>query len=390
MYKQMQIIIMKILLIITACFFISSCHNTKTPDAASTIINIDIDARKPITASEYFSHTDIVELETGDESVIADISKIMFADEFIAIADRRGKQICLFGYDGHHIRTIRREGRGPQEYISMSTATIDPANHRFIIYDDMTEKLKFYTYEGEWDGEQSCEQLVCDMTVSNNTLYMTLHDTYSNTKDYVAMMPLTDGGNISVIYPFTAPQKTNIGLNGTTISNCSTNVLLSQRFDNNIYEIVGDKVTPKYTMNFGTFDCTDVVNNMDGEQLTETLFENNHVYGINNMMETDKYLFFRTNIPGIVIYDKQKQHATYCASIKVENVPISTSTTAVVDNTTDKIVSILSAGHVLLAAERFAQNGDAKDGTEINEQFQRVMDNITEDSNPVIMIHHLK
>ena len=108
------------------------------------------------------------------------------------------------------------------------------------------------------------------------------------------------------------------------------------------------------------------------------------------MMETDKYLFFRTNIPGIVIYDKQKQHATYCASIKVENVPISTSTTAVVDNTTDKIVSILSAGHVLLAAERFAQNGDAKDGTEINEQFQRVMDNITEDSNPVIMIHHLK
>ena len=92
----MQIIIMKILLIITACFFINSCHNTKTPDAASTIINIDIDARKPITASEYFSHTDIVELETGDESVIADISKIMFADEFIAIADRRGKQICLF------------------------------------------------------------------------------------------------------------------------------------------------------------------------------------------------------------------------------------------------------------------------------------------------------
>ena len=56
-------------------------------------------------------------------------------------------------------------------------------------------------------------------------------------------------------------------------------------------------MTPKYTMNFGTFDCTDVVNNMDGEQLTETLFENNHVYGINNMMKTDKYLFFRTNIP---------------------------------------------------------------------------------------------
>lgn len=381
---------MKILLIITACLFLNSCNNTKNPDGASTIINIDIDARNPINSSEYFSHTDIVELENGDGSVIADISKIMFADEFIAIADRRGKQICLFGYDGHHIRTIRREGRGPQEYISMSTATIDPANRRFIIYDDMTEKLKFYTYEGEWDGEQSCEQLVCDMTVSNNTLYMTLHDTYSNTKDYVAMMPLNNGGNISVIYPFTAPQKTDIGLNGTTISNCSPKVLMSQRFDNNIYEIAEDKVTPKYTMDFGTFDCTDVVNNMDGEQLTETLFENNHVYGITNMMETDKYLFFKTNIPGIGIYDKQKERATYCTSIKVENVPISTSTTAVVDNTTDKIVSILNASHVLLAAERFAKNNNAKDGIKINEQFQRVMDNITEDSNPVIMIHHLK
>lgn len=60
------------------------------------------------------------------------------------------------------------------------------------------------------------------------------------------------------------------------------------------------------------------------------------------------------------------------------------------DNTTDKIVSILNASHVLLAAERFAQNNNTKDGIKINEQFQRVMDNITEDSNPVIMIHHLK
>lgn len=91
---------MKILLIITACLFLNSCNNTKNPDGASTIINIDIDARNPINSSEYFSHTDIVELENGDGSVIADISKIMFADEFIAIADRRGKQICLFGYDG--------------------------------------------------------------------------------------------------------------------------------------------------------------------------------------------------------------------------------------------------------------------------------------------------
>lgn len=381
-----QTLMKKIMTIIAVSALFACNANRPDPTATTTKIVVDTGDKHPVPDTEFFSHTDIVPLETNKSSLLADVSKIMFEDDFMAIADYRSEKICLFDYNGRHIRTIRYVGRGPKEYISLSEATLDKENKRFVIFDDMTEKLKFYNYDGTWVGEKKYDLLIKNMTNANGKLYMTQYDTYDNQKHYVTTLPVKGDGEAAKIYPFTAPLKTNLSIFGTNISNCGRNVLLSQRFDYAIYEITGDEVTPKYTVDFGPdHDCTNIVNELGSEQLEKTLLGSNYVYGITDMLETDRLLIFKTNLSGTMIYDKQSGQTRYCATIKVGGIPLSTSTTATTENNTDKMVSILKTAHLL---SFLSYRNEYKDP--MREDFLKIMDNLTEDSNPVLMIHHIK
>lgn len=380
-----QINLMKKLITIIAFSALFAC-NANRPDttAPTTKIIVDTGDKHPVSDTEFFSHTDLIPLETNDKSLLADISKIMFEDDFMAIADYNSNQICLFDYKGRHIRTIRHVGRGPKEYISLSEATLDKENRRFIIFDDKTAKLKFYTYDGEWAGDKEYELLVHDMTVSDGKLYL-LNSPSLNNKKYVTVLPLNEDSGTLPIFNFTRPQNCSLYPAGSRISNCGRNVMLSQRFDYTIYEVVGDEVVPKYTVDFGVQDCTNVVNEMVGDQLEKALHEKDYVLGITDMLETDKLLSFKTNLSGTVIYDKQSGQTRYCATIHVEGIPVSTSSTATTENCTDKIVSVLDTENLL----RFLPYRDKNKGY-MRDDFLKIMDNITEDSNPVLMIHHIK
>ncbi|MCM1532940.1 MAG: 6-bladed beta-propeller, partial [Ruminococcus flavefaciens] len=335
-----------ITIMVTSALFACSANTTDTTVPTTKII-VDTGDKYPAADTEFFSHTDIVPLETNDSSLLADISKIMFEDDFMAIADYRGNQICLFDYEGRHIRTIRHIGRGPKEYISLSEATLDRENKRFIIFDDKTYKLKFYTYDGTWAGDKEYKLLVHNMTVADGKLYL-LNSPSMNNKKYVTELPLNEDSQPVPLFNFTRPQNCSLYPSGSRISNCGRNVLLSQRFDYTIYEIADDKVLPKYTVDFGAADCRSIVDELEDEKLEDALIKNrNLVYGITDMMETDKLLIFKTNLSGTVVYDKQSGQTRYCATIKVGGIPVSTSSTATTENNTDKVVSILDTESLL-------------------------------------------
>lgn len=384
---------MKKIITIIAVSALFACNaNRPGTTAPTTKIVVDTGDKHPVPDTEFFSSTDIVPLETNDKSLLADVSKIMFEDDFMAIADYRGNQICLFDYEGRHIRTIRHIGRGPKEYISMFKVSLDKENKRFIVFDDKTAKLKFYDYDGEWAGEKEYKLLAQDMTMADGKLYL-VNSAALNNKNYATLLPLDEDSQPIPIFKFTRPQDCSLYSVGSKISNCGQNVLMSQRFDYTIYEIIGDKVTPKYTVDFGTEnDCTNIVNEMNSEQLRETLLKNrNYVYMITDMLETDRLLIFKTNLSGTMVYDKQSGQTRYCATICAKGIPVSTSVTATTENNTDKVVSILEADHLLMFSQRLSENKNRdKNKDEMREDFLKIIDNITEDTNPVLLIHHIK
>lgn len=63
---------------------------------------------------------EVIPLETIDESIISEISKVKIHDNRFYIQDRQQQVIFIFDQNGKYINKINRRGRGPGEYIAIN------------------------------------------------------------------------------------------------------------------------------------------------------------------------------------------------------------------------------------------------------------------------------
>lgn len=379
--------IMKQFLLVLLLTTIFSCKREKLSDENIMQIVVNpIEGDIVLSEDKYFSDCNIIALESTDESLVSNINSVMYSKEFIAIFDLQIEQLVLFNHRGEFIRRINRKGRGPQEYISISCVAIDESNRRFIIYDDMTERLIFYSYDGLYLGEQKHELLIDEMIVRDGNLYVTYHHTSKNHQDWCGVIPL-DGksSTASVVLPFTTTQKTNYGMGGATVSINADGVLVTQRFDNTIYEIKNSTLTPKYTLDFGEYNIKKILEATNETQLSRMLSD--YVYAIVNMVETDNYLAFTTNQGHPIIYDKHSRNVQVCATLRIPGMPISTSAIDPINNGYNKIMSVYDVSQLLKIKDLIKRHPEIKLE---NEKIKNIIDNIDENSNPIIIIYTLK
>lgn len=361
------------------------------------IITVDMESAHPVNEEEYFKSTDFIALETNENSLIGSIDKIMFTDDFFAVADTRQSCIILFDYNGKHIRTIKRLGRGPQEYVQFTGATLDLENKQFVVYDDQRSRFLVYSYEGEWKATIPYKMLLADSyMVRDGYLYVVNADTMTEEEYLVSKVKLSGDYEITPIADFTMPDKTYHQAHGEKIGSYGKKVLVSERFNNTIYEVKNDKLVPRYTFDFGAQNIEKLAKELNDEQLEEAITdkEKGYVYGITNMLETDDYLFFNTNHAGFVALDKKSGVARAHQTIRVSQCPLSSSSSIALENAGDRYVSSLRALLVATYMSRYKEylqeKGDAAEKQELREDFARIASNIAFDDNPVLLIHHIK
>lgn len=73
-----------------------------------------------------------VPLETNDESIFNDISKLIYRNNRFYIFDREGKSVFIFDNNGTFIRKIHAVGGGPEEYIEPSDMDVDEKGNIYI------------------------------------------------------------------------------------------------------------------------------------------------------------------------------------------------------------------------------------------------------------------
>ena len=108
-----------------------------------------------IRLSEFVDSVKFIKLETTDENLIKDISKILFIDDEIVVVDKMGGKIFVFDKNGNYTRKIANRGRGPGEYLSITSCNYDSDRQIFSIYDDNSCKLLLYYRNGEFIKESS-------------------------------------------------------------------------------------------------------------------------------------------------------------------------------------------------------------------------------------------
>jgi hypothetical protein len=97
-------------------------------------------------SSKIFSSIQYVSLNTTDDLLIDNIVKIIHRDHIIYIADRYA--LYKFNEDGEILGEIKKNGQGPDEYLSVSDFEID-TNETVWILSRSEQKLYQYTWDSE-------------------------------------------------------------------------------------------------------------------------------------------------------------------------------------------------------------------------------------------------
>ena len=106
-------------------------------------IVVDINNTSPISPEILFSSARIIPLETTEESLIAEIDKILIHEEKIYILDSRQNIVFVFNIDGHFLFKIDKKGRGPEEYNFLYDIAINPYNQSLELLDPMGNFLAY-------------------------------------------------------------------------------------------------------------------------------------------------------------------------------------------------------------------------------------------------------
>lgn len=120
------------------------------------VINVAIDNKKEgnplkdIFLKDYVSSIEYIGLETTEESLIAEVSKIYFEDNNIIIFDYKSSQVFFFDKEGKFLRKILKKGKAKDEYLAIATGLYDAINKQIIIYDNIQYKLLYYDVKGEF------------------------------------------------------------------------------------------------------------------------------------------------------------------------------------------------------------------------------------------------
>ena len=173
------------------------------PAARITLYNTKADYPiEKIDLSEFVDSVKFIRLETTEESLINGINKVLFIDKEIVIADHRGGKILVFDAEGRYIRKIADRGRGPGEYLSITSCNYDNTREILSIYDGIGQKLLLYRTDGEFIkdipvkvGEGSMVIVVYEMINLPNGNYLCYNNAlFENTGNYSGLWEIDSEG----------------------------------------------------------------------------------------------------------------------------------------------------------------------------------------------------
>ncbi len=256
-----------------------------------------------------FKSTKMVQLETTENSMLKEISRILADDHKLFVLDKRLNAVFVFEDTGKHLYTIKRIGAGPEEYRLLHDICLDTDNKKIILYVESPFKLQTYNYSGEFLEERKLKassDMAKEMAFQDATL-IALNFENNQTNCYInSIDPKSLDNNCWFekavitdvhIYPY-----------GRLLTK-NTDLSFTKRFDNTIYKIAGNSIKAKYYIDFkeSNFPDSYLKGDVAPEELTGICRKDDYVYGIVNVHENNNYLAFGTNKPGFYIYSKKEK-----------------------------------------------------------------------------------
>lgn len=285
------------------CSFFWGCSNHK-PDPPITEVIIDTKNEVGISRSlttEYFKSRKLVKLETTNESLIAQINRLIVYENRYYIFDHQNKSIFIFDESGNYISKIHNIGNGPGEYIQLSDFTIDVKNQRIILLCDIPSCLIYYDMNGQFLDQEKNSNLKRYIAANEDDLIFVNHF-----ENYIGIQTRGKYSEFLKIEDYII-NKEFYSIHPNIIR--SNHTYFFKVYDNVIYELTNVNVLPKYKMQFGNkaVDKSVIIEN-ELEEIVEICSKEEKICRISDFRECNDYLTFAMwPYRKIAIYNKTEK-----------------------------------------------------------------------------------
>ncbi len=239
-----------------------------------------------MTAEEMAQHFTNDRLVILRGAMLGRIDRIIdWGDRFV-IFDGKEQQAVIFDTTGNCIVQIKRQGKGPGEYVQVGDCAVDPSTDELVLLADQPGKLLWFDRDGKYLREKRVSACMMELAGSGETWYGLNCAVSGNTLTRIApsgeetpMLPHQSGlPNVSA---------------GKSLHSNGNIVLLSRPFDYTIYALNEEsgEFEPLYKLDWGNEGLSEA-------QLTESLDmdqirRDQKTYHVAPVGQVGPYLFVR-------------------------------------------------------------------------------------------------
>lgn len=128
-----------------------------------------------------------IDLKINSENLFGDINQLCKDDSLVFLLDKKQKMVFIFDTSGNFLSKLDMIGRGPGEYISITSITLDKGRNILCLLDDMQQKILKYDYKGNFINEIKYDQstIIRSFAFLNNNYVLFTPEYLSRTRDGV-------------------------------------------------------------------------------------------------------------------------------------------------------------------------------------------------------------
>lgn len=146
-------------LLLSAILF-TSCHPEKKSELTTIDIFEGLKTEKEFRLSEIVDDVEYVKLETTPDCLFSYAQFLVGMKYILVVQSYNPTQVFLFSRNGRFIRKIGAEGKGPQEYTSISEVAADPGESFILVNDYQKNLLLKYNYDGIVTGSFNYKEML--------------------------------------------------------------------------------------------------------------------------------------------------------------------------------------------------------------------------------------
>ena len=381
----------KIVFTLLLLLLLLSCSHKKEGSKNESILKINVDPLQSTDKdlTDILKNIRYIQLETSSNCLLNSISKIEIEKEkiFIFTSGRNGNLFC-FDLNGKYLFSVGSQGNGPGEYVFLTDFYIDRKLNCIWVGDDARKILK-YDLSGNF-----IEQYKVDFSINNlfplpdDSESMAIRLGYYKDKNYSFVIYNLRENKITYakeqIYEIE-----RIVAQSSFFEN-RKDILYGAVFNDTIFRLSKEGLEPHILIDFGKYTFSrEKLGEKDSKQvIAEFLNPKNKYAGfVGAVYENSDFISFRYDFADerfLAIYSKKEKQTVSINKIRIENQAFDAGMHFLQSYRQGQYISSLPA-HLLYEDEQIVENTQKRSYGHYT-SLKELKSNITEDSNPILII----